>query len=273
MRRDPEPEEINMKPNSFLYAETGGVGTITLNRPERYNALTFEVYAELGAFFKHLNDRESCRVVVITGAGKAFCSGGDVEDIIGELFSRDMAGLLDFTRMTVDLIRAIRNCRKPVIGALNGTVCGAGAAIALACDFRIGSDFAKCAFLFTKVGLSGADMGACFLLPRVVGLTKATELLMLGDFIDAHTCRDIGLYNEVMEPEKLMPRVSELAAQLAKGPQFGLMMTKEMLNKAASLDLESALEAEAEVQAICMQHPDFRESYNAWTEKREPKFK
>ncbi|MCZ7605104.1 MAG: enoyl-CoA hydratase family protein [Planctomycetota bacterium] len=262
-----------MQPKSFLYTEQDGVGTITLNRPERYNALTFEVYRELGAFFKHLNDRESVRVVIITGAGKAFCSGGDVEDIIGELFSRDMKGLLDFTRMTVDLIRAIRACRKPVIGALNGTTCGAGAAIALACDFRIASPYAKCAFLFTRVGLSGADMGACFLLPRVVGLTKATELLMLGDFIDATECARIGLYNEVVDSNQLMPRVNALAQQLCKGPQFGLMMTKELLNKALSFDLETALEAEAQAQAICMQHPDFRESYDAWTEKREPKFK
>lgn len=262
-----------MQPKSFLYTEQDGVGTITLNRPERYNALTFEVYRELGAFFKHLNDRESVRVVIITGAGKAFCSGGDVEDIIGELFSRDMKGLLDFTRMTVDLIRGIRACRKPVIGALNGTTCGAGAAIALACDFRIASPYAKCAFLFTRVGLSGADMGACFLLPRVVGLTKATELLMLGDFIDANECARIGLYNEVVDSNQLMPRVNALAQQLCKGPQFGLMMTKELLNKALSFDLETALEAEAQAQAICMQHPDFRESYDAWTEKREPKFK
>lgn len=265
--------DIDMEPKSFLYEEAEGVGTITLNRPERYNALTFEVYAELGAFFKHLSTRESCRVVVITGAGKAFCSGGDVEDIIGELFSRDSKGLLDFTRMTVDLIRAIRNCRKPVIGALNGTTCGAGAAIALACDFRIASTFAKCAFLFVKVGLSGADMGACFLLPRVVGLTRATELLMLGDFIDAHECERIGLYNEVHEPERLMPRVKDLAAQLCKGPQRGLAVTKDMLNRAMSFDLETALEEEARVQAECMEHPDFRESYDAWVEKREPKFK
>lgn len=262
-----------MQPKSFLYSEQDGVGTITLNRPERYNALTFEVYRELGAFFKHLNERESVRVVVITGAGKAFCSGGDVEDIIGELFSRDMKGLLDFTRMTVDLIRAIRACRKPVIGALNGTTCGAGAAIALACDFRIASPYAKCAFLFTRVGLSGADMGACFLLPRVVGLTRATELLMLGDFIDAQECARIGLYNEVVDSEQLMPRVQALAQQLCRGPQFGLMMTKELLNKALSFDLETALEAEAQAQAICMQHPDFRESYDAWTAKREPEFK
>lgn len=262
-----------MTPKSFLYAEADGVGTITLNRPDRYNALTFAVYAELAGFFKHLNERESCRVVVITGAGKAFCSGGDVEDIIGELFARDMQGLLEFTRMTCDLIRAMRNLRKPIIGALNGVVCGAGAAIATACDLRIASPFAKCAFLFTKVGLSGADMGACFLLPRIVGITKATELLMGGEFISADEAHRIGLYNEIVPADKLAARATEWAGKLAAGPQFGLMMTKELLNRAMSFDLETALEAEAQAQAICMQHPDFRESYDAWTEKREPKFK
>lgn len=262
-----------MNPKGFLYTEQGGVGTITLNRPERLNALTFAIYAELGAFFRHLAQRDSCRVVIITGSGRAFCSGGDVEDIIGELFARDMQGLLDFTRLTVDLIRAMRTLRKPVVAALNGTTCGAGAAIALACDFRIASDAAKCAFLFTKVGLSGADMGACFLLPRVVGLTKATQLLMLGDFISAQEAADIGLYNEVVEPERLLERAQEVAQKLSKGPAFGLAMTKELLNRAMSFDLETALEAEAQAQAICMQHPDFRESYDAWKQKREPKFR
>lgn len=261
-----------MIPKHFLYAEKDGIGTLTLNRPERLNALTFDVYAELPVFLRWLDTQPSCRVLVLTGAGKAFCSGGDVEDIIGQLFARDMKGLLDFTRMTVDVVRAIRGLRKPVIGALNGITCGAGAAIALACDFRVASDTAKCAFLFTKVGLSGADMGACFLLPRVVGWTKATELLMTGDFISALEAQRIGLYNEVLPAQQLMPRVNELAAKLAKGPQFGLMMTKELLNKALDYDLETALEAEAQAQAICMQHPDFKESYNAWKDKREPKF-
>lgn len=260
------------KPKHFLYAEQDGIGTITLNRPERLNALTFEVYAELPPFLRALDKRESCRVVIITGAGKAFCSGGDVESIIGELFKRDAKGLLEFTRMTVDVVRAIRNLRKPVIGALNGTTCGAGAAIALACDFRIASDTAKVAFLFTKVGLSGADMGACFLLPRVVGLTKATELLMTGDFIGADLAQRIGLYNEVIEPERLIERARQVAAKLAKGPQHGLAVTKDLLNKALSFDLETALEAEAQAQAKCMVHPDFRESYDAWKQKREPKF-
>jgi enoyl-CoA hydratase/carnithine racemase len=261
-----------MQPKSFLYEESAGVGTITLNRPDRLNALTFEVYNELAAFFRHLDARDSCRVVIITGAGKAFCSGGDVEDIIGELFSRDMKGLVEFTRMTCDLIRSMRQLRKPVIGALNGTVCGAGAAIAMACDLRVASTTAKCAFLFTKVGLSGADMGACFLLPRIVGLTKATELLMRGEFISAEEAHRIGLYNEVLDGAQLMARATELAEGLAKGPAFGLMMTKDMLNRAMSFDLETALEAEAQTQAICMQHPDFRESYDAWKQKREPKF-
>ena len=261
-----------MTPRSFLYECNDGVAVLTLNRPDRLNALTFEVYAELANFIRSLDSDTRCRVLVLTGAGKAFCSGGDVEDIIGELFKRDMKGLLEFTRLTVDAVRAIRNLRKPVIGALNGTTCGAGAAIAMACDMRIAGEKAKCAFLFTKVGLSGADMGACFLLPRLVGMAKATELLMGGEFIDARECHRIGLYNEVVAQEAVLPRAVEWAHKLARGPQFGLMMTKELLNRALSLDLETALEAEAQAQAICMQHPDFRESYDAWVQKREPRF-
>ena len=261
-----------MTPKTFKYAESAGVGTLTLNRPDRLNALTFDVYAELATFIRSLATQDSCRALIITGAGKAFCSGGDVEDIIGKLLGRDMKALLEFTRLTVDAVRAIRNLRKPVIGALNGTTCGAGAAIALACDFRIAAPTAKCAFLFTKVGLSGADMGACFLLPRVVGWTKATELLMTGEFIDANEAARIGLYNEVVPADKLMARAGELASKLAAGPAFGIAMTKELLNRALSFDLETALEAEAQAQAICMQHPDFAESYKAWTEKRPPKF-
>ena len=260
------------KPKHFLYAETEGIGTLTLNRPDRLNALTFEVYAELPPFIRALEKRAACRVLVITGAGKAFCSGGDVEDIIGQLFKRDAGGLLDFTRMTVDIVRAIRNLPKPVIASLNGTTCGAGAAIALACDFRIAADTAKCAFLFTRVGLSGADMGACFLLPRVVGLARATELLLTGEFISADQARQFGLYNEVMEIERLPERTRELALKLGKGPQHGLAVTKQMLNRALDMDLETALEAEAQAQAECMTHPDFRESYDAWKMKREPKF-
>ncbi len=188
-----------LNPKSFLYEQSAaGVATITLNRPERLNALTFEVYRELTDTFAALGSETDVRVVVITGAGRAFCSGGDVHDIIGELFSRDMEGLLEFTRMTCELVANIRALPKPVIASLNGTTAGAGACIALASDIRIASEEAKIAFLFVKVGLSGADMGAAYLLPRVVGLAKATELLYTGDFISAAEAERIGLYNRVV---------------------------------------------------------------------------
>src|SRR4029434_10650988 len=191
-------------PKSFLYetSETG-VATITLNRPERLNALTFEVYRELTDMFAALRDERDVRVVVLTGSGRALCSGGDVHDIIGELFSRNMEGLLEFTRMTCELIQNIRALPKPVIASLNGTTAGAGACIALACDLRIASEEAKIAFLFVKVGLSGADMGAAYLLPRVVGLAKATELLYTGDFISAAEAERVGLYNRVVPGDQL----------------------------------------------------------------------
>ena len=184
-----------ISPKSFLYTVEGGVASLTLNRPDRLNALTFEVYRELTDTFAALRHETGVRVVVITGAGRAFCSGGDVHDIIGELFARDMEGLLEFTRMTCELIKNIRTLPQPVIAKLNGTTAGAGACIALAADIRIASEAAKIAFLFVKVGLSGADMGAAYLLPRVVGLAKATELLYTGDFISAQEAERIGLYN------------------------------------------------------------------------------
>lgn len=260
-------------PEHFL-AETDGRGIhrIRLNRPEKFNALTFESYAELRDHFRDIERDTSIRVVTLTGEGKAFCSGGDVERIIGPLLAMKMDELLEFTRMTGALIRNIRQLRAPVIAGLNGTTCGAGAVIALACDFRIASPFAKIAFLFTRVGLSGADMGAAFLLPRVVGLGKATELLMRGHFIPPSEALATGLYNEVVEADKLVSRLNELASELAEGPQLGLRMTKEMLNRELSMDLDSALEAEAQAQAICMMHPDFAESHKAWVEKRPPRF-
>lgn len=261
-------------PRSFLYEKSdNGVATITLNRPERLNALTFEVYRELAGTFAALQDDSEARVVVITGAGRAFCSGGDVHDIIGELFSRDMEGLLEFTRMTCELVENIRNLRKPVIASLNGTTAGAGACIALASDIRIASDEAKIAFLFVKVGLSGADMGAAYLLPRVVGLARATELLFTGDFISAQEAERIGLYNRVVAGDKLAETTRELAERLAQGPAFALEKTKEMLNREFHMNLEAALECEAQAQAICMQHPDYREAYEAFVAKRTPKFK
>lgn len=262
-----------IKPQSFLYEVKDGIATITLNRPDRLNALTFEVYRELTYTFAALRDEKDVRVVVITGAGRAFCSGGDVRDIIGELFARDMEGLLEFTRMTCELIKNIRRLPQPVIAKLNGTTAGAGACIALAADIRIASDAAKIAFLFVKVGLSGADMGAAYLLPRVVGLAKATELLYTGDFISAQEAERIGLYNQVVVQDNLDQVCAEFATRLAAGPAFALAKTKEMLNRELEMNLESALECEAQAQAICMQHPDYREAYEAFIGKRTAKFK
>src|SRR2546422_125137 len=263
-----------LAPQSFLYQPDAhtGVATITLHRPERLNALTFAVYYELRDAFRALDTDPGVRAVVITGAGRAFCSGGDVEDIIGALFARDDAGLLEFTRVTCDLILAMRQCRRPIVGALNGTVAGAGAVIAAACDVRIAAESAKIAFLFTKVGLSGADMGAAWLLPRIVGLGHATELLMTGDFIDAQTALRIGLYNRVVAGASVMPEARRVAEQLARGPSYALGVTKDALNREAHMDLATALEAEAQAQAECMRSPNFREAYDAFKTKRQPKF-
>jgi enoyl-CoA hydratase/carnithine racemase len=262
-----------IEPRSFLYEERERVGWVTLNRPERLNALTFEVYRELTDTFAALREEKNVRAVVITGAGRAFCSGGDVHDIIGELFARDMQGLLEFTRMTCELVRQIRALPKPVIASLNGTTAGAGACIALASDIRLASETAKIAFLFVRVGLSGADMGAAHLLPRYVGLAKATELLYTGDFLSAQEAEKIGLYNRVVPPEALAEETRALAERLARGPAFALAMTKEMLNRELDVGLDTALEWEAQAQAACMQHPDYREAYEAFVEKREPKFR
>jgi enoyl-CoA hydratase/carnithine racemase len=261
-------------PASFLYnhnTETG-VATITLNRPDRLNALTFEVYGELLQMFRALTAEAGVRVVVITGAGKAFCSGGDVHEIIGKLVERDARGLLEFTRMTCDLILAIRQCPRPVVAALNGTTAGAGAVIAIACDVRVAAASARIAFLFTKVGLAGADMGAAWLLPRMVGAGRATELLMTGDFITADEALRIGLYNRVVPDGEALTAATMFAEQLARGPSRALEITKAALNGEAHLDLPAALEAEAQSQAALMTHPDFREAYDAFVAKRPPKF-
>jgi enoyl-CoA hydratase/carnithine racemase len=263
-----------LAPKSFLFEhdKKGGIATITLNRPERLNALTFDVYVELRDAFRTLDVEPGVRVVVITGAGRAFCSGGDVENIIGALFERDYQGLLEFTRLTCDLILAMRQCRRPIVGAFNGTVAVAGAVIAAACDIRIAAESAKIAFLFTKVGLSGADMGAAWLLPRIVGMGHATELLMMGDFIDAATAHRIGLYHRVVAQDRLLGEARAFAEKLASGPSFALGVTKESLNAEAGMDLVTALEAEAQAQAGCMQSPNFRQAYDAFRAKREPKF-
>ena len=261
-----------LEPKSFLYEVRERVATLTLNRPERLNALTFEVYRELTDTFAALRHEDDVRAVVITGSGRAFCSGGDVHDIIGQLFSKDMEGLLEFTRMTCELIRNMRALPKPVIASLNGTTAGAGACIALASDLRIASPAAKIAFLFVRVGLSGADMGAAHLLPRLVGLAKATEMLYTGDFISAEEAERIGLYNRVVAANDLENETRALAEGLARGPSFAIGITKEMLNRELDVSLDTALELEAQAQAICMKHPDYREAYEAFVEKREPVF-
>jgi enoyl-CoA hydratase/carnithine racemase len=265
---------MTIAPRSFRYAVNGDtrVATITLDRPERLNALTFEVYAELRDTFAALDTEAGVRAVVITGQGRAFCSGGDVEDIIGALFARDARGLRDFTRMTCDVVLNIRRCRRPVIAALNGTVAGAGAVIATACDFRIAAESAKIAYLFTRVGLSGADMGVAWLLPRIIGLGRATELLMTGDFIDAETAHRIGLYHRVVPQDRVVAEATALAERLARGPAEAIGVTKQALDHEAPLGLAEALAYEAEAQAALMERPDFREAYEAFRARREPRF-
>ena len=261
-----------MNPKHFRYEEEGGVATVRLDRPERLNALTFDSYAELRDVFATLQTRDSVRCVVVTGTGRAFCSGGDVKDIIGRLFDVSEAEVLRFTRMTCDLIENMRRLEKPVVASLNGTACGAGAVIAAAADVRLAAESARIAFLFTKVGLSGADMGAAWLLPRIVGLGHASELLMTGEFIDARRAAEIGLYNHVVPDDELEGFTAEMAGRLAAGPSMGLAITKRMLNAEAAMDLGGAMQAEAWIQAECMRHPDYREAYEAFLEKRAPDF-
>ncbi len=253
-----------ISPKTFRFAVTKGVAEITLDRADRLNALTFASYAELTETFAALDHEESVRAIVITGEGRAFCSGGDVEDIIGELFSRDMQGMLAFTRVTGALIENIRKVRRPVIAAVNGTAVGAGAVIALACDMRIASEKAKFGFIFPRVGLSGADMGATYLLPRVVGLGRASELLFTGDVIGAEEAFRIGLVNRVVPHDACIVQAREIAQKLAEGPAFAHGVTKQMLESEHVMPLAAAIEAEAQAQAICMMHPDFRAAYDAW---------
>ncbi len=265
---------MSLNPTSFLYEVDAAtsVATITLNRPDRRNALTFEVYDELRDAFRLLDREPGVRAVVITGAGSAFCTGGDVREIIGPLLEMDSAELLEFTRMTCDLIAAMRACGRPIVGALNGTVAGAGAVIATACDVRIAAESAKIAYLFTRVGLSGADMGIAWLLPRMIGFGRATELLMTGDFLDAREAFRIGLYNRVVADGEALSAGTEWAARLARGPSASLAVTKRALEREAHMTLQDALAEEARVQAACMEHPNFREGYEAFVEKRVPVF-
>jgi enoyl-CoA hydratase/carnithine racemase len=258
---------------SFKYdlADTG-VATVTLARPDKLNALTFQVYRELTELFAALQNDDPVKAVIVTGEGRAFCSGGDVNEIIGELLRYDAAQLLAFTRMTGELVARIRRLRKPVVAAVNGVAAGAGAVIALACDFRILADRARLAFLFVKVGLAGADMGASYLLPRLVGLARATEILMLGEPIAAEDCLRLGLANRVVPVDQVLSEARALAERLARGPRFALGMTKVLLDQELAMNLEQGIEAEAQAQQICMQTRDFREAYQAFVDKRDPIF-
>src|SRR5205823_7965297 len=242
-----------------------GVVTITLDRPKRLNALTFEVYRELAETFERLDSFGEVRAIVITGRGKAFCSGGDQDDIIKELLGRDTPALVAFTRATGRLIQAMRECRRPIVGAINGVAVGAGAVIACACDLRIAAAGAKFGFVFPKVGLCGADMGATYLLPRIVGLGHASELLFFGDVIDAARAKEIGLVHRTApDGEAAVRMATEWANRLAAGPAFAHSMTKQMIESEHTMALGEAIEAEAQAQALCMQHPDFAEAHAAF---------
>jgi enoyl-CoA hydratase/carnithine racemase len=257
---------------AFDYRVEDGIGTVTFTRPDVLNSLTFEVYAELERLALDCQADESVRVLVLTGTGKGFCSGGDVHEIIGELFKRDVKGMLQFTRMTGAVVRNLRLLEKPVVASVNGIAAGAGAVLALASDFRVLADTARFAFLFAKVGLTGADMGAAFLLPKVVGFGRATELLMLGDTIDAATAERYGLAHRVVPADRLAGETHTLARRLADGPAQALGMTKRMLNNEWGMDLVSAIEAEAQAQALLLMSEDHKEFYRAFTEKRPPRF-
>ncbi len=256
----------------FLYEVRDGIATLTLNRPDVLNALTFEIYAQLRDLFEALRADEAVKVVILTGAGEAFCSGGDVHAIIGALLERDQKAHLDFTRMTGAVVQNMRQLDKPILAALNGMTAGAGAVLALAADLRVASERARFAFLFSKVGLTGADMGAGYLLPRVVGLGRASELLLLGDTIDAATAERYGLVNKVVPHEELLAATQEWARRLAQGPTQALAMTKRMLNNELNMDLASAIEAEAQAQALLLMGEDHRRFYEAFKAKERPNF-
>jgi enoyl-CoA hydratase/carnithine racemase len=263
---------MTLSPRSFELSIDRGIAAITLDRPDRLNSLTFEIYGELAQTFRSLERSSETRAVTITGRGRGFCSGGDVEGIIAELFAKDARGLLEFTRVTGALIQSIAELRRPVIAAVNGVAVGAGAVIAAACDMRIAAETARFGFIFPKVGLCGADMGAAFLLPRIVGRGRAAELLFFGDLIDAAEAHRIGLVNRVVPAAEVVPTARAWAERLARGPAFAHTMTKQMLESEHGMSLAAAIEAEAQAQAICMAHPDFRAAYEANKEKRPARF-
>ena len=250
-----------------------GLVTITLNRPERRNALTFDTYRQLCDFFETERRNDATKVVMLTGEGKGFCSGGDVHEIIGALRDAPMRKVLEFAWMTGELVQNIREFDRPVIAAINGTCVGAGAVIALACDFRVLADDASIGFIFTKVGLAGSDMGAAYLLPRVVGMAHATEILMLGEPVDAEKAVRIGLANETVPAADVVDAARGIANKLLDGPALGLRVTKRMLNNEWNMDLAAGIESEAQAQALLMMGEDHTEYFRAFSEKRKPKFR
>jgi len=271
MRAQFEPKAA-YKAEHFAWSYEAGVGTITLNRPDRKNPLTFDSYGELRDLFRALVYATDVKTIVVTGAGGNFCSGGDVHEIIGPLTGMRMPELLEFTRMTGDLVKAMRACPQPIVGAIDGVCAGAGAMIALACDLRYGSPATRTAFLFTRVGLAGADMGACALLPRVIGQGRASELLFTGRAMTAQEGHSWGFFNALHESDALLETATKVARDLAEGPTFAHGMTKTMLSQEWSMTIDQAIEAEAQAQAICMQTEDFKRAYEAFAAKRKPVF-
>jgi enoyl-CoA hydratase/carnithine racemase len=261
------------KAKHFQYQMAGAVATITINRPDRKNPLTFESYAELRDLFRAMASADDVKAIVITGAGENFCSGGDVHEIIGPLTKLDMPGLLTFTRMTGDLVKAMRACPQPVVAAIDGICAGAGAILAMASDMRLGTARSKTAFLFTRVGLAGCDMGACAILPRIIGQGRASELLYTGRNMGGEEAERWGYLNRVCAPETLLKDAQTLAAELASGPTFAHAMTKKMLHQEWDMGVDEAIEAEAQAQAICMSTNDFHRAYHAFVTKAKPEFK
>ena len=260
------------QPQHFQWQQEGRVGIITLNRPERKNPLTFESYAELRDFFRALVGVKEVRALVITGAGGNFCSGGDVHEIIGPLTRMDAAGLRNFTQMTGDLVKAMRACPQPIVAAVDGVCAGAGAILAMASDFRLGTPRAKTAFLFTRVGLAGCDMGACAILPRIIGQGRASELLFTGRSLLADEGLAWGFFNRLLAPETVLAESLALATEIAQGPTFAHAMTKKMLHAEWAMTVDEAIDAEAEAQAVCMETQDFHRAYHAFVAKQKPKF-
>src|SRR6195952_1933117 len=262
----------DFKPEHFLWRQEGRVGVITLNRPERKNPLTFESYAELRDWFRQLPRVADGRAIVLTGAGGNFCSGGDVHEIIGPLTKMNHAGLLDFTRMTGDLVKAMRHCPQPIVAAVDGVCAGAGAILAMASDLRYGTARSRTAFLFARVGLAGCDMGACAMLPRIVGQGRAAEWIYSGRSLDGAEAERWGFFNRVVEPDALVAEATAFARQLADGPAFAHSLTKAMLHQEWSMDIDTAIEAEAQAQALCMLTEDFGHAYRAFAARSKPVF-